>query len=186
MSEYLDTMDEDFSEVVSSFEARLVTVRTGRATPQLIENVSIDVVSYGAKLPLNQLATITAPDARMLVVNAWDKGSVSDIERGIRSAGLGLNPNNDGQLIRVPIPPLTGERRQSLVKQVRQYAEDARVRGRKVRKEYNDLVKELETEKEISEDESKSLQKLVQTATDSCMKQIDTICQSKEAEVMEV
>ena len=186
MSEYLDTMNDDFAEVLSSFESRLVTVRTGRASPQLIEGVSIDVVSYGAKLPLNQLATITAPDARMLVVNAWDKGSMGDIERGIRSAGLGLNPSNDGQFIRVPIPPLTGERRQELVKQVRQYAEDARVRGRKVRKEYNDLIKELESEKEISEDESKALQKNIQTATDACMKQIDSISQSKETEVMEV
>ena len=81
MSEYLDTMEDDFAEVLSSFESRLVTIRTGRASPQLIESVSIDVVSYGAKLPLNQLATITAPDARMLVVNAWDKGSMGDIER---------------------------------------------------------------------------------------------------------
>ena len=97
-----------------------------------------------------------------------------------------MNPSNDGQFIRVPIPPLTGERRQELVKQVRQYAEDARVKGRKVRKEYNDLIRELESEKEISEDESKTLQKNIQTATDVCMKQIDSISQSKEAEVMEV
>ena len=111
---------------------------------------------------------------------------MSDIERGIMSAGLGLNPNNDGNIIRVPIPPLTGERRQELTRKVRQLSEDAKVRARQVRKDYNDLVKEAENEKEISEDDSRGYLQDVQDATNECVKQLDVLCKAKEKELMEV
>ncbi len=186
MNEYLEGIKDDFEAAISAFKGNLNTVRTGRATPQLIENVQVDVTSYGAKMGLKEIASINAPDARLLVVNPWDKTTINDIERSIRAAGLGLNPNNDGQVVRVPIPPLTGERRAELVRRVRLLAEDSRVRARKIRKEYNDLVKELEVEKEISEDESRSMSKIVQTATDGCITSIDTIASAKESEVMEV
>ena len=186
IEEYFQEMADDFIKCLEVFERNLTTVRTGRASPVLLENVQIEVSSYSAKMPLNQLATITAPDARMLVVNPWDKGTMTDIERGIMSAGLGLNPNSDGVIIRVPIPPLTGERRQELIKKVKHMAEDARVRARQVRKDYNDLVKESEQDKEISEDDSRGYQEDIQNATNTCVKDIDEICKAKESELSEV
>ena len=116
--EYLEAMTEDFSGVVAHLKKELATIRTGRATPQLLENINVSVSSYGSSMPLNQLASITAPDARMLVVNAWDKTTLADIERAIATANMGLNPSNDGQIIRVPVPALTGERRKELVKKL--------------------------------------------------------------------
>ena len=137
-------------------------------------------------MPLRQLATITAPDARLLMVNPWDKGTMSDIERAIRTADLGLNPNNDGQVIRVPIPPLTMDRRQDLVRKVRKLTEDYRIRARATRKDYNDIFKDLESEKEISEDESRRLQGLVQDSTNKCISALDSASKTKEQEVLEV
>lgn len=184
-SEYIDAMNEDFAKVDSHLERELTTVRTGRASPQILENLQVEVASYGAKMPVNQLATISAPDARMLVVNPWDKGTIPDIERGIAVSGLNLNPSNDGQIIRVPIPALTGERRKQLVRQVGQMLESARVRARGVRKEYNDIFRELESEKEISEDELKRLLEQVQKGTDSSVKRLEAAAAAKEQEVLD-
>lgn len=186
LDEYLEEMQPEFSSCVESFERNLSTVRTGRASPVLLENVQVDVSTYGSRMPIKQLASITAPDARMLVVNPWDKGTLKDIERGIMAGGLGLNPNSDGNIIRVPIPPLTGERRQELKRKVRSLAEDARIRARRVRKDYNDIIKESENDKEISEDDSRGYQSRVQDATNSCISQIDQLCLAKEQELDEV
>ena len=184
--EYLEEMKEDFGKIIAAFGTALQTIRTGRASPQLIEGVSIMVASYGSSMPLRQLATITSPDARLLIVNPWDKGTMTDIERGIRSADLGLNPNNDGQVIRVPIPPLTSERRQGLVRKVRKILEEYRIRTRAVRKDYNDMFKEMENEKEISEDELRRLQGVVQKETNACGQSLEDAAKNKEQEVLEV
>lgn len=184
--EYLDAMREDFDKVLESLKQQLATVRTGRASPQLLDQVQVQVQAYGATMPLNQLATITAPDARLLVVNPWDKGTIPDIERSIQAAGLGLNPSSDGQVIRVPIPALTGERRQELVRTVRRMVEDARIRARHVRRDYNDLFKGLEADKEISQDELSRYLDKVQKATDATVAELDRIAQAKEKEVLEV
>jgi len=184
--EYLEEMKQDFTKILSAFGTALQSIRTGRASPQLIEGVSIMVSSYGSSMPLRQLATITSPDARLLLVNPWDKGTMTDIERGIRSADLGLNPNNDGQVIRVPIPPLTSERRQALVRKIRKIQEEYRVRARSVRKDYNDMFKEMEGEKEISEDELRRLQSVVQKETDGCVNSLEATAKTKEQEVLEV
>lgn len=184
-SEYLDSMKEDFGKVEAALVRELTTVRTGRASPQILENLHVEVASYGAKMPINQLATITAPDARLLVVNPWDKGTIPDIEKGIAVSGLNLNPSNDGQIIRVPIPALTGERRKQLVKQVGQMLEAGRIRARGVRKEYNDIFKELEAEKEISEDELRRFLEQVQKATDGCVAQLVALSSEKEKEVLD-
>jgi ribosome recycling factor len=186
MNEYLDTLGEDMAKAVDSFKRDLATVRTGRASPQLLDGVTVQVASYGANMPLNQLATVTAPDPRLLVVNPWDKSTLSDIEKAITAAGLGLNPSNDGTIIRVPIPALTGERRKEMVKQVNRMTEDARIRVRRVRKDYNDLFKELETEKEITEDDLRRALDLVQKSTDQHVAKVEEIAVSKEKEVMEV
>ena len=183
--EYLSAMEDDYSKVLSGFRQQLSTIRTGRASPQILENVSVMVASYGASMSIKELASISVGDARLLVVNPWDKGTITDIERGIQAAGLGLNPSNDGQIIRVPIPALTGQRRQDLVRQVRKLLEDARVRARHVRKEYNDIFKELESEKEISEDDLKRFQVKVQEGIDACNQGLQTISAEKEKEVVD-
>jgi ribosome recycling factor len=186
MEEYLESLKDDMQKAVETFTRELGTIRTGRASPQLLDMVQVQVQSYGATMPINQLATITAPDPRLLVVNPWDKSTLSDIERAITASGLGLNPSNDGSIIRVPIPALTGERRQELVKQVGRMTEEAKVRVRRVRKEYNDLFAELQDDGEITEDELDRALATVQKSTDAHVARIDEIAASKKKEVMEV
>jgi ribosome recycling factor len=144
------------------------------------------VASSGATMPLNQLATVQAPDARLLTITPWDKSTISDIERGIIAAGLGLNPSNDGQLIRVPVPPLTQDRRRDLVKQVKQAAEAAKIRVRQVRKEYNDIMRQGEKDGDVSEDQLHRLLAKVQESTDAFVKKVDEVADAKEAEILEV
>jgi ribosome recycling factor len=184
--EYLDAMNDDFVKVVDSLRRDLSSIRTGRATPALLENISVQVQAYGSSMPLNQLATVTAPDARMLMVNPWDKSTVQEIERAIMNSSMGLNPASDGTIIRVPIPALTGERRQELVKQVSKMCEDARIRGRGVRKEYNDIFKELESDKEITQDDLKHYLADIQEATDKNMDTLSEVAAAKEKEVLDV
>ena len=184
--EYLDAMAEDFKKALAAFEKDLGSVRTGQASPQILDSVQVHVASYGSSMPLKQLAKISAPDARMLTVNPWDKGTIKDIEKAILSSGLGLNPSSDGQLIRLPIPPLTGERRQQLVRLVRKMAENSRVRIRQIRREYNDIFKEMESDKDISQDELKRLLEVVQSGTNGAVKKLDGIAAVKEQEVLEV
>lgn len=186
MDEYLESMDDDMKGALESLARELSKIRTGRATPKLLEGVQVLVQSYGTSMPINQLATIQAADARLLVVQPWDKSTISDIERSIVAAGLGLNPANDGQVVRVPVPPLTQERREELVKLVRKAGEDAKVRIRHVRREYNEIFRSAEKEGDVSEDESRKLQARVQDATDRFVAQIDTTVASKEEEVLEV
>lgn len=183
--EYLDPMKEDFQKVIAGFKRDLSTIRTGRASPQILENLSVTVASYGASMPLNQLGGIAAPDARLLVVNPWDKATIHDIEKAIQASGLGLNPSNDGQIIRVPIPALTTDRRKGLVKQVGEKLEESRVRARGVRREYNEIFKGMETDKEVTEDEYKRLIEKVQTSTDTVITDLGTMAAAKEKEVQE-
>lgn len=183
--EYLKEMKADFGKVEEALKRELTTIRTGQATPRLLENVQVEVAAYGSKMPINQLATISAPEPRLLVVNPWDKSTIGDIEKGIVAAGLGLNPSNDGQVVHVPIPALTAERRQTMVRGVRQKLEDARIRARGVRKEFNDNFKGLEADKEISEDELKRLLDKVQSATNDCSKELEAVAKAKEQEILE-
>jgi len=186
MDEYLQSLDDDMGKAIESLTQSLSTVRTGRATPKLVDGVQVQVQSYGAVMPLNQLATVQAPDARLLVITPWDKSTLADIERGIVAAGLGLNPSSDGQVIRVPVPPLTAERRQDLVKQVRKFGEEAKVRIRHVRREYNDLFRDAEKESDISEDQLHRYLARVQERTDANVVRVDELMAAKEAEVLEV
>lgn len=186
MDEYLEAMEEDMAGVAGSLQKALAKVRTGRATPKLLDGLQVEVASYGAVMPINQLATVQAPDARLLVVTPWDKSTLTDIERSIVAAGLGLNPSNDGQVIRVPVPALTQERRRELVKQVRRAGEDSKVRLRHVRREYNDIFKNGEKDGDISEDENRRLQGLVQESTDQHIQNLSKMVDEKEAEVLEV
>lgn len=186
MDEYLEAMAEDMNNALESLNRALGKIRTGRATPKLIEGVQVLVASYGTSMPITQLATIQAPDARLLTVQPWDKTTITDIEKSIVQAGLGLNPSNDGQLIRIPVPPLTQDRRQELVKLAKKAGEEAKVRLRQVRKEYNDVIKSSEKDGDIGEDDSRHYQARVQEATDAHVADVDRIVAEKEAEVLEV
>ncbi len=160
----------------------LARVRTGRASPALLDDVRVE--AYGSQMPLNQLATVSAPDARLLIIKPYDASTLSAIERGILNGGLGLNPSSDGVIVRVPIPPLTGERRKSLVKQIKDHGEDAKIVVRNGRRDANDLLKEAEKDKEISEDDLKKGLDRIQVLTDEYVKLIDQTIAKKEAEIM--
>ncbi|HKR17093.1 ribosome recycling factor [Rhizorhapis sp.] len=167
---------------VESLKHDLAGLRTGRANTALLEPVHVEV--YGAMMPLNQIATISAPEPRMLSVQVWDKSNVGPVDKAIRSAGLGLNPIVDGQNLRLPIPDLTEERRKELAKLAGQYAEKARVAARNVRRDGMDCLKTDEKKGEISEDERKRLENEVQKLTDSTIADIDAAAHAKEKEIL--
>ena len=161
----------------------LAKVRAGRANPAVLDEVRVD--SYGAMVPLNQVSNVSVADARLLVIKPWDRNLIGTIEKAVNNAGLGLNCNNDGVVVRVPIPPLTEERRKQLVKQVKEHGEDSRIAIRHGRREANDLLKGAEKDKEISEDELKKGLEKIQGLTDDFIKQIDGIIAHKEGEILE-
>ena len=169
---------------IESFKAELSKIRTGRAHPSLLNHVMVDF--YGSDVPVGQAANITVEDARTLAVTPWDKTMVPIIEKAIISSDLGLNPTTAGTVIRVPMPPLTEERRKELVKVVRELAENARVAVRNIRRDGNNDLKSLAKDKDISEDEEHKGQDLVQQATDEATDEIETLLQTKEKELMEI
>jgi len=175
-----ERMTKSVESVVRDFSA----VRTGKATVALLDGVTVE--AYGATMPLNQVATIAAPEPRLLVVQAFDKQTVGDIVKGIQVADLGLNPIVDGQTIRLPVPALNEERRKDLVKRCKQLAEDGRVAVRNVRRDANDQAKKAEKDKALSEDQAKDTMAEIQKVTDEKVKEIDDLLAKKEAEVMEV
>jgi len=159
-------------------------LRTGRASPSLLDPVMVD--AYGNKMPLNQVATVSAPEPRMLVVQVWDRGQAKAVDAAIREAGLGLNPQSEGQVIRVPIPPLSEERRKELIKVAHKYAEQAKVSVRNVRRDGLEDLKKREKSREINQDQHRKLDKDVQTLTDDTIKKIDDALAQKEKEVLQV
>jgi len=165
-----------------SLKHDLVGLRTGRASIALLDPVTVEV--YGAQMPINQVATVSAPEPRLLSVQVWDKGNVNSVEKAIRSAGLGLNPISDGTMIRLPIPDLTEERRKELAKLAGQYAEKARIAVRNVRRDGMDALKTDEKKHEISEDERKRLEAEVQKMTDATIADIDSASHAKEQEIL--
>ena len=167
---------------VEALKHDLAGLRTGRASTALLDPIQVDV--YGANMPLNQVATVSAPEPRMLSVQVWDRSNMSAVEKAIRNAGLGINPITDGQNIRLPIPELTEERRKELAKLASQYAEKARIAVRNVRRDGMDALKTDEKKKEISEDEHKRLDTEVQKLTDDTIKEIDAAAQAKEKEIL--
>jgi ribosome recycling factor len=167
---------------VEALKHDLGGLRTGRASTTLLEPVTVEV--YGAHMPLNQVATISAPEPRMLTVQVWDRSNVGVVEKAIRSSGLGLNPISEGQTLRLPIPDLTEERRKELAKLASQYAEKARIAARNVRRDAMDGLKQDEKKHEISEDERKRLETEVQKMTDETIKDIDAASAAKEKEIL--
>lgn len=172
------------NKTVETFSNELTKIRTGRATPALLDSVKVDY--YGQKVPINQAATVSVPEPRLIVVQPWEKKMLPDIEKEILKADLGFNPNNDGTFIRIPIPQLSEERRKDLVKLVHKFTEDSKIAIRNIRRDVNDHLKKLEKDHEISEDELSVELEEAQKLTDDHIKQIDEIMENKEKEVMEV
>jgi ribosome recycling factor len=172
------------SKSIEAFKAELSKIRTGRAHPSLLNHIMVDF--YGSEVPVGQAANITVEDARTLAVSPWDKSMVQVIEKAIISSDLGLNPSTAGTVIRVPMPPLTEERRKELVKVVRELAENARVSVRNIRRDANNELKNLGKDKDISEDDERRGQDLVQQVTNQSTDDIDTLLQTKEQELMEI
>lgn len=171
-------------KAVEAMRREFTAVRTGKATPALLDTVRVD--AYGSKMPLSQVATVSAPEARMLVVTPWDKGLMKAIEKGIQESELGLNPSNDGNIIRVPVPALNEERRKDMVKLLHKLAEEGRVAIRHARQEANKEIKKKQGAHEISEDDAHRQTDQVQKLTDEYISKIDQLLKSKEHEVMEV
>jgi ribosome recycling factor len=169
---------------IEAFRKELGKVRTGRASFSLLDGVKVDY--YGTSTPLQQVGTLSVPESRLITVTPWDTKMIGPIEKAIQGSGLGLNPSSDGKTVRIPIPPLTEERRKELAKVVRKMAEDARVAVRNVRREAIEKLKDREKKKEISEDVVKRGQERIQKETDAHVKKIDEILKSKEQEILEV
>jgi ribosome recycling factor len=172
------------SLAVETLGHELATIRTGRASPALLDRVTVEY--YGQNLPINQLGTVNVPEPRSLQITPWDKNALGPIEKAIQKSDLGLNPNNDGANIRLSIPPLTEQRRKDLIKQVQKITEDHKVAVRNVRRDANDHLKREEKAHEISEDESRRYQERIQKLTDKFIAEIDKILAAKQEELMEV
>ena len=170
-------------KVLAALQHDMAGVRTGRASVSLLDNVRADY--YGTPTPLNQLATLHVPDPTVITVQPWDVSQIAIIEKAIRAADLGLNPGNDGKIIRVPIPPLTEERRKDLVKKLHHIAEDHRVALRNIRRDGNEHVKKLVKDKLISEDEDRRAHEEIQKLTDSYIQKLDQAAKAKEKEILE-
>lgn len=184
MEELFKDASGKMARSLEAFRKELGKVRTGRASFSLLDGIKVDY--YGTPTPLQQVGTLSVPESRLITVTPWDAKMVGPIEKAIQSGGLGLNPSNDGKVVRIPIPPLTEERRKDLVKVVRKMAEDARIAVRNIRREGIERIKEKEKKKEISEDMMKRWQDKVQKETDSFVRKIDEILKTKEQEILEV
>lgn len=184
VNDSLKGIESKMKAVAGGFKEDLATIRTGHAAPSLVEHVKVDYA--GVPTPLNHLAGISAPEAGMLVIQPWDKGSIGAIEKAILKAELGLNPSNDGSIIRIAIPPLSEERRQELIKIVHKRIEERRVSIRNLRHEAVNQFKKLEKDKEISQDEQKRGQEQVQKLTDRFIADVEQLGKEKEKELLEV
>lgn len=177
-------MEEKMKKSLETVKREFQTIRTGRASPAILDKISVEY--YGTLVPLKQIANVSVPDARMLLVQPFDKSSVGSIEKAIQKSDLGLNPAVDGSVIRLPIPPLTEERRRDLAKLIKKKVEEGKIAIRNIRREFNDDLKSMEKEKKLSEDETKKAQEQIQKITDKYIREFDEALAAKEKEIMEV
>ncbi len=180
----LDATKKGMEKCVDDMQQNLATIRTGRASVSILDHVQANY--YGTATPLNQMASLSTPDPTLIVIQPWDPSTIAAIEKAILTSDLGLNPTNDGKVIRLPIPPLTQERRKQLAKSVGHIAEQHRVAVRQVRHESNDQLKDAQKDKKISEDEEKDALKKVQEMTNSFIEKVDALQKKKEAEILEL
>jgi ribosome recycling factor len=177
-------MKDKMDKTIQHYKDELKTIRTGRASISMFDNIKIDY--YGSPTPLSGVATLSAPEPRLITVSPWDTSMISPIEKAIQNANMGFNPSNDGKIIRIPVPQLTEERRKDLVKHVKKIAEDTKVAVRNLRRDANEKIKKMEKDKEISEDDGKKYIDQIQVATDDFIKKVDVITVEKEKEIMEI
>ncbi len=182
--EIINQAKEKMAKAIQAYTRELATIRAGRANASLLDKIVVDY--YGVPTPVNQLASISVPEARLLVIQPYDKSVVSEVEKAIMKSDLGLNPTSDGSIIRISIPPLTEERRKELVKVVKKESEDAKVAVRNIRRDANDDLKKLEKNGEITEDELRGYTDDIQKITDEHIQKIDQITKDKEKEILEV
>ena len=180
----LENLSDRMNKVIDNLETNYSEVRAGRANPAILNKVSVEY--YGVPTPINQVASISVPEARLIVIQPWDRSILSQVEKAIEKADIGIHPMNDGQVIRLSFPELTEERRKDLVKDIKKMAEEAKVAARNVRRDEMDEAKALLKNKEISEDEEKALEEKIQKETDKYVAKIDEISEKKEKEIMSV
>ena len=184
MDERILKYEEKMKKTLGSLEAELTTIRAGRANPHILDKLTVDY--YGSPTPIQQVANITVPEARMIQIQPWESSLIKGIEKAILTSDLGLNPNNDGKVIRLVFPELTEERRKDLVKDVKKKGEAAKVAVRNIRRDANDAYKKLKKEEDVSEDEIKELEDKVQKLTDKYIKDVDAAVEAKGKEIMTV
>src|SRR4029077_5126414 len=184
LKEVYTQLKSRMDKAVEDFRANLAAARTGRATVHMLDTVRVPY--YGSEMPLNQVATVHAPESQLLTVQPYDPSIIGDIEKAVRSAGLGLNPQNDGKTIRIPVPPLTEERRRDMVKHLNKILEDHRTAVRNIRRDGNDAIKKTMKDKKITEDEERRALEEIQKLTDDEIKKMEELCKSKEKELMTV
>ena len=184
VNDVLKELQASLDKAIDALKRDLGKVRTGRASVSILDGIRVEY--YGTPTPLNQVASLNVPDPRLITIKPWERSLIPEIERTIRASQLGLNPSSDGEIVRLPMPPLTEERRKELVKMVRRLAEEAKVALRGARRDANEMLKEFQKEKEITEDEEKQGLKKVQDATDAAVVKVDEIVAKKEKEILEV
>jgi len=184
MKALLDDGKKRMDGAIASLDKEFSKLRTGRATTALVDDIVVDY--YGTPTPINQLASVSVPDPKTITIQPWDKGAFGSVEKAIQTSDLGLNPVNDGKIIRISIPPLTEERRKELVKVAKKYTEDCKIAIRNVRRDLNDSLKKMEKDKEISEDERKKGEADVQKLTDDHVKMSEDAVTAKEKEILEI
>ncbi|MDD3640214.1 MAG: ribosome recycling factor [Atribacterota bacterium] len=184
LNETLKESEKKMTKAIEILKDNLSHIRTGRASSTLVENIKVEY--YGVQTALKEIANISIPEADLIVIQPWDKNCVNDVEKAIWKEDLGLTPNNDGNVIRLPIPPMTEERRKEIAKLVKKEAESSKVSIRNIRREFNDKIKKMEKNSEISEDQSKDIIKEIQELTDHYISEIDNIYSTKETEIMKV
>ena len=184
IKDIIQKAEEKMKKTISVLKSDLSTMRAGRANPTMLDRIQVDY--YGSPCPLNQVANISAPEPRVLVISPWEKSLMKEIEKAILTSDLGINPSNDGSVIRLVVPELTEETRRNLVKNVNKTGEEAKVALRSIRREANDKIKALKKDGEITEDELKNSEEKVQKIIDSFVKEVDTIIVAKEKEIMSI
>ena len=184
VSDVLKDLQANLDKGIDALKKDLGKVRTGRATVAILDGLRVDY--YGTPTPLNQVASVNAPDPRLITIKPWERSLIPEIEKVIRSSQLGLNPSSDGEIVRLPMPPLTEERRRDLVKMVKKMAEESKVGLRNARRDANEMLKEFLKDKDITEDEEKAGLKKVQEATDAAVTKVDDLVAKKEKEIMEI
>lgn len=184
IKDIIKTADEKMNKTLGVLKNDLATMKAGRANPTMLDRIQVEC--YGSMMPINQVANVSAPEPRVIVIQPWDKNSLKDIEKAILKSDLGINPTNDGQVIRLIVPELTEETRKNLVKNVKKIGEDAKVAVRSIRRDANDKIKALKKDNEITEDEAKKAEDNIQKETDKFIKNIDSMIDTKEKEILSV